>query len=608
MSKKYDDDFFNELDKTTDLLKAFKPHIETESKTDNLIDLYSEVNANNKKDDIRKQQKNLEQILEEKKFQKQQTERVEQKREEQQRQEISRERKEQARKLEQQLLQAKMKKEQATLEKQSQKGENLQKIFDTKETKRQQVAKPEKTDISEIVEKINESVEQTKQKHNRKIQKEEKKKKEKTKKEKTKFSGFEIIFCSLSFLFILGCFAVYGSRLFKYYKIYNPKSTNGDSLMLLTTAIGKNSKLVYEGDGLYMSGGEYVYKGKNVDNYVSYSNFTWRIIKTNNDGSIDLVLDDYINSLPWANRAKTYLESDVHKYLNEYFIKYLDTSYLATTPICKDEVNDIKGFSCNSKNDEYYVRLLSVNEFLNSKTESTYISEDNETLWLNTVSSDKTWQINGLSLSLADPTRSLGIKPVIKLKSGVSLKLGDGTKENPYLVEEKNNDIHVGEYVKLGNDTYVIYNMEDDYLDLALSTVLPIKYRYTLTGTDFNTTVKDTMAFYFNGSYLNKLPYKNLLVDKEWNIGKYVDSYENITSNKVTAKVGTLDIMDLKFDNDLQEYFILTGTNEKIFVYGNESTLNNPTIYQNMRPAIRIKKATPISGDGLKNNPYIMGA
>ena len=40
MNKKYDDDFFEDLDKTTDLLKAFKPHLE--SKTDDLDQLFNE--------------------------------------------------------------------------------------------------------------------------------------------------------------------------------------------------------------------------------------------------------------------------------------------------------------------------------------------------------------------------------------------------------------------------------------------------------------------------------------------------------------------------------------------------------------------------------------
>jgi len=598
MSKKYDDDFFSDLDKTTDLLKAFKPHVESEP-NNKIDDIYSQSKSNQEKSDrIQKQQK-LDELLEQKKQQ------IEKEKQQQAIEQQEQARKEQARKIEQQLIQSKKKQEKEELAKQQKQQDNLQAIFSTKQQAREE-KKQEKTDISEIVEKINESVEETKRRASKKQRKIEEK--QQKKKEKVKFSPFEIIFCSLSFLFILGCCGVYGSRLLKYYRIYNPKGVNGNSLMLLTTAIGKNNKLVYEGDGLYMSGGEYVYKGSNVDNYIIYSNLTWRILKTNTDGSIDIVLDDYINSMPWANRAKTYLESDVHKYLNEYFIKYLDTSYLAKTTICKDEVNNIKGFTCNNKNEDYYVRLLSISEFLNSKTDGTFISKENEVLWLNTVSSDKTWQINGTNLSLADTTRILGIKPVVKLKTGVALISGDGSKENPYLVEEKNSDIHVGSHVKLGSDMYVVYNIDGDYLDLALSRVLPVKYRFNVTGGEFNPTLKGTMAYYFNTSLLNKMSYKDLLVEKDWNIGKYESSYSDVTSKTVKAKVGTLDIMDLKFDNDLQDYFILTNDGAKVYVYGNESVIANPAVYQNMRPAIRIKKISPNGGDGSKENPFILGA
>ena len=36
-------------------------------------------------------------------------------------------------------------------------------------------------------------------------------------------------------------------------------------MLLLPRAIGKNSPVVYEGSGLYMNGGEYVYKGKEAN-------------------------------------------------------------------------------------------------------------------------------------------------------------------------------------------------------------------------------------------------------------------------------------------------------------------------------------------------------
>jgi len=377
--------------------------------------------------------------------------------------------------------------------------------------------------------------------------------------------------------------------------------------MLLNTAIGKNSTLVYEGDGLYMSGGEYIYKGDNVNNYIVFSNLMWRIIKTNNDGTIDLVLDDYINTLNWNNQYNKYVDSDINKYLNEYFIKYLDTKYLEKTPICIDDVNDIKKFSCENKNEDYYVRLLSVNEFLNSKTDTTYISNDKSVLWLSTVSSEKVWQINGLSLSLSQPNRMLGIKPVVKLKNDVALISGEGTKENPYIISEKDNNVNISDYVKLGDDVYVVYNVDGDYLDLALSNVYSKTYRYSTSEIKYNLDDKNSLAFFLNNWFLNKLPYKNLLVDKKWNDGVYDTSYEAINSSNVVAKVGLLNVSDLKFDNNLKDYFLLNGNGSKIYTYGDETIVSNPGIFKSIRPAIRIKNNKVSSGQGTKENPYILG-
>ena len=53
MNKKYDEDFFEDLDKTTDLLKAFRPHVD--SKTNDLDDLFNEyMNTQKKSQEIEK--------------------------------------------------------------------------------------------------------------------------------------------------------------------------------------------------------------------------------------------------------------------------------------------------------------------------------------------------------------------------------------------------------------------------------------------------------------------------------------------------------------------------------------------------------------------------
>lgn len=579
MNKKYDDDFFDELDKTTDLLKAFKPHIDTD-KTVDLEALYSEINKNKKKNVSQKKSINNENkknystniqsdsILEKTNYTKASDDDIK--------------------------LQKKSKVS-------SLKNQSSKKSTEVKAKKKQS-----KTNINEIIDKMHTSVEEDKKKRANKksnIKKTETKKK----KNKIKFNGFELAFCAFSFLFIIGCIAIYGSRLFKYYRVYNPKSEGGQSLMLVTTAIGKNSSIVYDGDGLYMNGGDYTYKGSDVDNYLVFSNLTWRIIKTNSDGTIDLVLNDYINTLSWANRPKAYIESDIHKYLNNYFIKYLDKSYLAPTTICKDEVNDLKQFSCNNKNEDNYVRLPSVSDFLNSKTDSTYMASDTDTLWLNTISSDKTWQINGNNLSLADPTRALGIKPVIRLKSGVALISGDGSESNPYRVENEDDSIKIGDYVVLGTDKYIVYDTDDETLSLVLDGNLKKTYHFDLNSNIFNPQVNTSLAYYLNNAFLNSLSYKDLIIESEWNIGSYVNTYEDITSNKVRAKIGLYDLMNLKFDNEVQNYFLLNGISNGVYLYGNETIITKPAIYQGIRPAFRINKKNATSGSGTKDNPFILG-
>ena len=89
---------------------------------------------------------------------------------------------------------------------------------------------------------------------------ENKKVKKRKKKKIIKAPKVQTIFCLISLLFVLGCCFYYGSRLIKYYKIYNPKSESGETLVNLASSIITGSSIVYEGDGLYISSGNYLYK------------------------------------------------------------------------------------------------------------------------------------------------------------------------------------------------------------------------------------------------------------------------------------------------------------------------------------------------------------
>ena len=153
---------------------------------------------------------------------------------------------------------------------------------------------------------------------------------------------WEIIFMLFSIIFIISCFIFYGNRLFKYYRIYNPKPENGEKIALLSNSITENSSIVSDGDGLYRLSGSYIYKGIEVNNYLKFSGYLFRIIKINGDGSIRLILDNEINYLKYDMNSTDYLKSDVHKYVNDIFLKTLDTEKLVKTSICLDKVDDLK--------------------------------------------------------------------------------------------------------------------------------------------------------------------------------------------------------------------------------------------------------------------------
>lgn len=542
--KKKDDEFFDDLDKTTDLLKAFKPRVEKEESNDeDLRFLYEDT-------------KKVKEVIAKKEV------------------------------------------------KHEPKKETKQEVKKVEPV----VAKKQddnKTEISNIIDKMNTTVLENKKQVKKKEIKEVKEEVKKTKKKKDGF--LEIIFCTFSALFIIGCICVYASRLVKYYKIYNPKNDSGEVLSLLTTEIIKDSPIVYEGSGLYMQGGDRVYKGEKVNNYIKYSNLTWRILKVSTDGTIDIILDEYVNALPFSKDNIIYQESDINDWLNNEFIKFLDQDYLVGSKVCTDVVNDLNSYTCNKFNNDNKVRLLSISEFLNSKADNTtFISDTSSTLWLHTVADKGVWQVNGTNLSIANQSRALSVKPVVTLKVGVAHLSGTGTNTDPYKIQKDSDKITIGDYVKLGNDVYVVYNDQDNKLYLALNNTLPSTYRFDLSNNIYSLDNKYSLAYYLNNNYYNSLTYKDLLIDNEWNVGAYNSSYKDISSAKLSAKVGLLSLNDLKFNNTISDYFMLNGTDNGVYLYSNELVVSKPAISRRIRPCIVIESVSSKSGNGTIDSPYIV--
>ncbi len=412
------------------------------------------------------------------------------------------------------------------------------------------------------------------------------------------------IFCVISLVFFLFCCIFYGMRLIKYYKIYNPKSETGQRTGVLSATILKDNPVIYEGDGLYRVNGSHLFKGKTVNNYIEFSNLMWRILRVNADNSVDIVLNEPINNLMWNSKITDYTSSDVHQYLNDVFLKILNQKRLKNTTICTDEVNDLSKITCNKKEERDYVKLLSITDYLNSKTKQTFVNDDGS-LWLSDRSKTEVWYAKGNSVASYDPSESYPIKPVVTLKVDNSVIGGKGTMDDPYIIEKKNKEMQVGSYVKFGDAIWIAYEVGKENTKYILSDVIGAKFKFDTTNNLYNPEKAGSLAGYLNSTFYSKLSYKELLTEDVWYTGGYQTSYKDVYKKQVKAKVGLYNIADMKFGMLEKSYHLLTPSKTgSIYIYGPYLTPSKVNIQRDIRPAISVKNSKIKTGDGTLKNPF----
>lgn len=243
---------------------------------------------------------------------------------------------------------------------------------------------------------------------------------------------------------------------------------------------------------------------------------------------------------------------------------------------------------------------------------------NNETYYylLNTNKDNKTWYINDNGgVTTSDNTDILGIKPVITLKSTNKLINGDGTKDNPYTFEEEQSML--GSYVKLGNDTWRVYDIDDNNLKLSLDNYLKINneeitYKYSDKGYYHNDGKQGTLAYYLNKNYLSKLTYSSNIIEANYANGIYSNTtnydYTKVLNKTIPTKVATLSIGNIIINSDNTNYYLSTGvdTNSNlVYVMTNDFKLytKNATSKLKIVPVITIDKKILTSGDGSQNSP-----
>lgn len=366
-----------------------------------------------------------------------------------------------------------------------------------------------------------------------------------------------------SFLFTLFCIIliVLATLLvFNLFRIYN-KAKN---INLLSEYIIKNNEITNK-NGLNKENSSYIFKGETDNNYILYNNLLWRIVKINNDSSITLILDDYINMLP-KNLINSFFENLTNN---------LNTDYLTKNKVCIDEMNDNE-ITCNKINNNSYISLLSAYDYLNSfYEEQTFITKDKEIMWL--YNNDN--HTNGDSISKSNENNFYEIRPVITLKANTTYKTGNGNKDNPYKIDDES--FGLGSIVKINNETYVVYDFIDDIKLISLNTIDKLN--------------KEKVLDYLNNELYEKLNYNNILNNLNIYTGTYNNKKDDLYKEKEIKKIGIPNILDIKINNDITNYYLPNKINNFDLIY------DNPIIYGDTKTIHKTRYTISLSKDKTKN-------
>lgn len=428
--------------------------------------------------------------------------------------------------------------------------------------------------------------------------------------------SYQKVFSFVSAGFIIGCCIFYGTRFITLY-LENRK----EEIKLEDTL----SQVVKENNNLKEINGDYYFQNDVDNNYLMYSNILWRIIKVNNDNTVKLISNDVLTYLSYGEND--YENSYMNMWLNKtdddntgILENLLNTpnNYLTNDSICKDSISDTKHITCDEINDTDLIGTLSVFDYINAGGKDSYLNID-KYFYLSTLDKDNNiWFVNDSgNVSSADGSDIYGIRPTITLKSNSKSIAGDGTIDNPYVIDE---NYIFGSYVKLGEDIWRIYDIDGDNIKLSLNDYLKedgeeILYKYSTNGYYHNDTIKGSLAYYLNNTYLNNLSYKNNIINNKWSNGIYGSSndydYKDTLNAKVDTKVTSLSVGDVILNGELSNYFLSTGVSKSsslVYTVKGNGTLygKSSTSTSKIVPTISIDKNILTKGNGTINSPYEM--
>jgi hypothetical protein len=234
--------------------------------------------------------------------------------------------------------------------------------------------------------------------------------------------------------------------------------------------------LVETGVGLYESGDQYIMKGEVTNNYVSYNNKLFRIMRINDDNSIRLMEEDGLSSITWDDRYNE--EVNFTTGINEYILNnqissrlkealenyYTDSEYsdiwtdefkgyIKTQTLCigkrsQDDTSKDGSTECSVQLEDQLLGTLAMYEYLQASLDTScsstldktcknynWLSTISHTIWTITAETDRSnyaYSIYKLPTLVGCRTKSY-VNAVFNLTEKAIYVSGTGTSTDPYI-------------------------------------------------------------------------------------------------------------------------------------------------------------------------------
>ena len=235
--------------------------------------------------------------------------------------------------------------------------------------------------------------------------------------------------------------------------------------------------VVTSGNGLYDLNGEKVYRGDDVNNYVSLDNAIYRIVKVTPDNKLLLILNEVDSTLSSYyddryNPAKRfnsgfndYRISRIKEFLDDLYsskndIKILsknDKEKLASFNLCigkrnATETNNTNAIECSEVLENQMIGLLTASDYMNASLDANckattdkscqnynYLRLKETEWWLLTGNAANDYEAyivksNGY-IDINTTSGYKKIRPTIMLNNNVMIKSGNGSASNPFILK-----------------------------------------------------------------------------------------------------------------------------------------------------------------------------